>query len=154
MKKTLADPAAKAEIVERLGRLTPDTARRWGKMTAHQMACHLNDSHLVAFGEMKPASRSNFLTRTISKLGALHAPFEWPKGVATVPELDQAAGAGTPPAVFEADVATLRQVIDRFTAAKRDFQFAPHPIFGEMGEWEWMRWAYLHADHHLRQFGL
>jgi len=26
-------------------------------------------------------------------------------------------------------------------------------MFPEMNEREWMRWGYLHADHHLRQFG-
>jgi Protein of unknown function (DUF1569) len=29
----------------------------------------------------------------------------------------------------------------------------PHPIFGPMTAKDWMRWGYLHADHHLRQFG-
>ncbi len=32
-------------------------------------------------------------------------------------------------------------------------QLATHPYFGNLTKWEWMRWAYLHADHHLRQFG-
>ena len=154
MKKTLADPSAKAEIAERLVRLAPDTPRRWGKMTAHQTVCHLNDSLLVAMGAMKTADKSNLFSRKVMKWGALHVPIQWPKGVATVPELDQSAGAGTPPGVFAADVATLVQFMDRFAASKRDFQFAPHPTFAEMSEWEWMRWGYLHADHHLRQFGL
>jgi hypothetical protein len=26
-------------------------------------------------------------------------------------------------------------------------------MFGPMTEKDWMRWGYLHADHHLRQFG-
>jgi hypothetical protein len=26
-------------------------------------------------------------------------------------------------------------------------------MFGPMSERDWMRWGYLHADHHLRQFG-
>jgi hypothetical protein len=29
----------------------------------------------------------------------------------------------------------------------------PHPIFGRITRAEWLRWGYLHADHHLRQFG-
>jgi len=29
-----------------------------------------------------------------------------------------------------------------------------HPIFGPMSRPAWLRWAYLHADHHLRQFGV
>ena len=154
MKKTIADPEVKAEIVDRLGRLTPDAQRRWGKMTAHQMICHLSDSHLLVMGEKKTVVNSNFFSRTVMKLAALHVPTQWPKGVETVPELDQAAGAGTPPEVFESDRARLLHLIDRFTAPQRDFEFALHPQFDELSEWEWMRWAYLHADHHLRQFGL
>jgi hypothetical protein len=29
-----------------------------------------------------------------------------------------------------------------------------HPVFGQMSESAWLRWAYVHTDHHLRQFGL
>lgn len=28
-----------------------------------------------------------------------------------------------------------------------------HPIFGRLSRAAWLRWAYLHMDHHLRQFG-
>jgi uncharacterized protein DUF1569 len=31
---------------------------------------------------------------------------------------------------------------------------ATHPAFGPMTRTHWMRYAYLHTDHHLRQFGL
>ena len=154
MKKTFTNGVDKAEILGRLGRLSPDAQRQWGKMTAHQMICHLIDSHRLPMGERKVADKSNFATRTLVKLVALRAPMQWPHGVKTVPEFDQAAGAGTAPSVFERDRTQLLQVIDRFTAEQRDFQFARHPIFGGMSEWEWMRWAYLHADHHLRQFEL
>ena len=150
MKK--AFPQSRAEIVERVRGLRRGSPRQWGKMSAGQMICHLNDSYLLAMGERVVADKSNFLTRTVVKLGALHAPLQWPKGVATVPELDQTSGAGTPPAMFEADLDQLLLLIDRFT--RRDFKFARHPMFGTMSEWQWMRWGYLHADHHLRQFGL
>ncbi|HEV2663419.1 MAG TPA: DUF1569 domain-containing protein [Blastocatellia bacterium] len=33
-------------------------------------------------------------------------------------------------------------------------EFHPHPYFGAMSESQWMRWGYLHCDHHLRQFGV
>jgi hypothetical protein len=152
--KTIADRAAKAEIVERIKKLTPNAERKWGKMTAHQMVCHLCDSHLLPMGELKGTGRSNFLNRTVVKFAALRVPMKWPPDVPTVPELDQIAGKGTPPAVFEADRARLLALVDRFAAPQRDFKFVSHPIFDQMTEWEWMRWAYLHADHHLRQFGL
>jgi len=152
--KTLTEPTAKAEIISRIAQLAPDARRRWGKMDVHQMVCHLCDSHLLVMGEMTAADKSNVITRSVIRIIALRVPITWPKGASTVPELDQAAGGGTRPAIFEADRARLIELIHRFTAPKRDFSFAHHPMFAAMSEWEWMRWAYLHADHHLRQFGL
>jgi hypothetical protein len=43
--------------------------------------------------------------------------------------------------------------MEKFTGRPRSFDFRPHPMFKEMSEKDWMRWGYLHTDHHLRQFG-
>ena len=37
---TLLHPDARAEILRRIEPLTPESERRWGRMTAHQMVCH------------------------------------------------------------------------------------------------------------------
>jgi hypothetical protein len=66
--------------------------------------------------------------------------------------MDQFAG-GTAPSDFENDRNLLIELIERFTNSKRDFEWSPHPIFGNMPDTEWFRWGYLHTDHHLRQFG-
>ncbi len=42
--KTLSNREDKTEILGRLRKLKPDSQRQWGKMSAHQMVCHLNDS--------------------------------------------------------------------------------------------------------------
>ena len=149
-----AFPEAKAEILERARGLSQGAARQWGKMTVHQMICHLNDSYLLGLGERKVADKSNMLTRNFVRVMALRAPMQWPHGIKTMPEFDQVAGSGTLPAVFEMDKARLFFLIERFTAEPRDFEFGRHPMFAEMSKWEWLRWGYLHADHHLRQFGL
>ena len=60
---------------------------------------------------------------------------------------------GTPAGEFSADCRELLQLLDRFTRQPHDFAWQPHPIFGPMTDAEWMRWGYLHMDHHLRQFG-
>ena len=153
-KKNLIKPGAGAEITARLNKLTPHTQRLWGRMTAHQMICHLNDSQRCAMGELPVTDRSNAFSRSVMKFVALWVPMKWPKGIPTVPEIDQAAGGGTRPLDFDNDRKTLLQLLDRFSAQRRDFHFATHAIFGEMTEEEWMRWSYLHCDHHLRQFGL
>jgi hypothetical protein len=91
--------------------------------------------------------------RILLKWVALWAPIPWPKGFKTAPELDQQIG-GTPPAAFDHDMGELRNLVDRVTRRPRDFQWQPHhPHFGQMSDREWMRLAYLHVDHHLRQFG-
>jgi hypothetical protein len=50
-------------------------------------------------------------------------------------------------------VRRLLDSMERFSRGPRDFQFRPHPMFKKMSEGQWMRWGYLHMDHHLRQFG-
>jgi hypothetical protein len=121
-------------------------------MNAAQMICHLNDSWLCVMGEKAVSIDPNFRARRFVKWVGLEVPFRWPRGVRTRPEVDQFIG-GTTPTDFEDDRQRLLLLIERFTAQSRDFEFAPHPIFLEMNEREWMRWGYLHTDHHLRQFG-
>jgi len=53
-----------------------------------------------------------------------------------------------------ADVNELRRLEARFSTPPRDFKRTPHPFFGEMSERDWMKWGWLHMDHHLRQFGV
>jgi len=150
--KSFLTQADKKEILERLSNLRPDSYRRWGRMTPHQMICHLSDSFKSRLGEKEISSISNPFTRTMVKWIALYAPLPWPRGVKTRPEADQEIG-GTPPDDFESDRWRLVALIERFTAPARDAEFHPHPLFGDMSEAEWMRWGYLHCDHHLRQFG-
>ena len=150
--KTLRDPKGKAEIVERLQKLRADACRQWGKMTVGQMICHLNDSFRGMMGD-KPAEILRFSWWRLMKGVALYGPSKWPQGVKTRPEFEQGVG-GTPPAEFEADLKLLLATVEKFTEIPRRFEFRPHPMFGPMTEKEWMRWGYLHCDHHLRQFGV
>src|SRR6266478_5370459 len=92
------------------------------------------------------------LPRVLIKWFALWAPVQWPQGFKTAPEIDQ-QGGGTRPVEFAADMKDLRTLIERFTRRPADFVPKPHTHFGSLSEREWNRLAYLHADHHLRQFG-
>lgn len=153
MLKTLASSADKAEIVRRLGALRSDSARRWGRMSAHQMVCHLSDGYRMLTDRRVTALAPFPLPRSAIKLLALYVPINWRANLPTTPELDQ-AGAGTKPADFALDVAELMRLLDHITADSRGQDDMLHPLFGRMSASSWMRWAYLHADHHLRQFGL
>jgi hypothetical protein len=150
--KTLARPRDKAAILRRLRSVRPERVHRWGRMSAHQMICHLGDSMRMALGEKPVSEATNVLQRTIVKWIALYLPVPWPAGISTRPEIDQQMG-GTRPVDFAADVAQLEELLERVTAQPQKLDGQSHPIFGRMSQAAWLRWGYAHMDHHFRQFG-
>src|SRR5262245_29211724 len=132
--KTLDRERDKAEVLRRLKAVGPETVRRWGRMSAHQMICHLTDSFLLATGERQVSPATGPLQRTVVKWIALYVPLRWPAGIATRPEVDPLRD-GTRPAEFAGDVARLESVIERFTAAGLRRQ--AHPIFGPLSDAAW-----------------
>jgi hypothetical protein len=59
-------------------------------------------------------------------------------------------GGGTSPLEFAADRARLLENFADFCGCAE--LATPHPMFGSMQRADWLRWGWLHADHHLRQF--
>src|SRR5262245_26590966 len=116
MKKSLARPQDKSELIARLGALRPDSARRWGRMSVHQAVCHVADAFRMAMGQKAVADRSNPLRRTVVKWIALYTPMPWPAGIPTSVEVDQERG-GTPPCPeFARDLAEVLALLELFTA--------------------------------------
>jgi len=150
--KTLARQCDKAELLRRLRTVQPKSAPRWGRMSAHQMVCHLADAFRMAEGQKPTTSRARLLQRTILKWLVLYLPLRWPPGILTSPEIDQEQG-GTRPVEFASDVAQVETLVELVTARTRNLDRPPHPVFGSMSDGDWLRWGYLHTDHHLRQFG-
>jgi hypothetical protein len=150
--KTLAHAQDIAETRQRLKLVRPDCERRWGRMSPHQMICHLSDSFLAVTGRKPVSMASGPWQRTLIKWIALYAPLRWPQGVQTRPEIDQAV-AGTRPGDFVSDVALLEALLVQFADEIDSIDGRMHPIFGPMSKTDWLRWGYLHMDHHLRQFG-
>lgn len=149
---TLAHPDDTAALLARLRTIQPDSPRQWGRMTPHQMLCHLADSHRVALGERAASEAAPPIPRAMMKVIALYLPLPWPRNIETRPEVDQTKG-GTHPSEFAADLVQVVQLTE--TLATRPERLArSHPIFGPMSVAAWQRWAYLHVDHHLRQFGV
>jgi Protein of unknown function (DUF1569) len=147
---TLADPRVRAACRERILKLRPNASAKWGRMTAPQMVCHLNDSFRVGMGEKYASPATSALQRTFVKWVALRAPVSWPHGVPTRPEIEQGRG-GTPPSEWESDRRELLGLIDAFADCQT---FGVHPTFGKMSTRDWLTWGYRHMDHHLRQFGV
>lgn len=148
--RTLAATADRESIFRRIALLEPSDGRRWGKMSVHQMMCHLCDAYRLPLGEKTASPATGFVQRTLMKWIALQMPLKWPHGVATRPEMKQGEG-GTRPVEFERDRGELLSIVRRFCDTTAFSE--PHPFFGALSRQEWLRWGYLHADHHLRQFG-
>lgn len=151
--RTLADADCKAEILARVKSLRPDSVRRWGRMTAHQMVCHLIDCNRMALGEVVVTALTTRIPRAIVKWVSLYTALPWPAGLPTNPELDQDVG-GLRPSDFAGDAAALEATVERLTSRAGRGDWPQHPDFGTMSEGDWLRWAYLHIHHHLRQFGV
>jgi hypothetical protein len=151
--KTLARPTTRPRSCAGSSDVRPDSARRWGRMSAPQMVCHLADAFPHGLGQKPVSHVPGLLNRTIVKWIALYAPLRWPPGIVTRPEIDQTLAGCTKPGDFAADVAAGRGARLSHDRAQGGLRVAFPSIFGQdVGE-DWLRWGYLHMDHHLRQFG-
>lgn len=151
--QTLWTAACQGETVRRIRSLAVDSPRQWGKMTVNQMVCHLADSYRMATGERPAEDRSTLTTRTTTKWIFLYSPLPPPKGVPTSRRND-AQRDGTPPTEFTSDRERLAQTLNAFVEVAGSGRCGRHPLFGALTPAQWMRWGYLHADHHLRQFAV
>jgi len=150
---TVADPAALRALKERLAALTPQAQRRWGTMTPHEMLCHLGDAEEMALRIRPRRNKVKEISRPILKWLGLWTPIPFPRGVRTNPQHDPKAD-GTRPADFERDRARVIAGLDGLASPDAATLETAHGIFGLMSLADWQRWAWKHADHHLRQFGV
>jgi hypothetical protein len=118
-------------------------------MTVTQMVRHLGCSCEVALGE-RAVAPMKWISPPVMKWVALRSGLPWPKNLPTTPELKKAI-AEESEVEFHAAVRMSIQKMEQLAASTRSA--ATHPMFDAMTVKDWMRWGYLHADHHLRQFG-
>ena len=145
-------PKRHAALVRRLGDLRSRSSGKWGRMTAHQAVCHLNDSFKAVLGDRPLEPKPIDMRRQLKRFAAFTMPIPWPKGVPTSARVDAEKG-GTPPGAFETDVAELGDLLRRFVETDGR-TLMPHYVWGKMSRGEWGRYGYRHVDHHLRQFGV
>ena len=149
---SIFDPAVRSALERRVRALRADSPRQWGRMSAHEAVCHMSDVFKMAFGEKAVGARPAAF-RPMLRFIALRLPMKWPRGVKTMPEVQQGCG-GTTPIEFERDRTELLALLARFSASVESDRVTDHPIFGPMSTAQWGSWGYRHMDHHLRQFGV
>jgi hypothetical protein len=146
---TLAREFDYGSLVVRLATISPHDAARWGRMNVYQMLCHVACAISVPLGETQATPLHSLRWRTL-KWPALWYPKPWPPNVPTHPEIDQCA-LGIIMGDFTAARLRAQRQLGRLHSAY--VAGARHPLFGKLNQKEWMRWGWLHTDHHLRQFG-
>jgi hypothetical protein len=149
--KNLFEAARVADVKERLGRLTPETERLWGTMSAAQAVAHCARGMEMAVGDRPPERL--FLGRLIGRLikpkvlgndEPMRRNTPTMKGLVVKDDRDLAA-----------ERQRLSNLIDRFAAGgPAACTRNPHSFFGPMTPEEWAILMYKHIDHHLRQFGV
>jgi hypothetical protein len=148
MRKSLSNARAREELLDRLERLAPDAAPRWGKMTAPQMLAHLVDWMLMAKGDLKTAAKKRALRYPpIKQLVIYWLPF--PRSVPTAPEL-----ISRKPAEWAIERAAVHKHVQWFENLDPTVAWPEHPAFGKLTTNAWCVLAYRHMDHHFRQFGV
>jgi hypothetical protein len=147
--KSLASAVVMSETRARLRTVRANDRARWGSMTGKHMVRHLRCSYEVALGERTVWPLPG-PPPVLMKWFALESGLRWPKNMRTMPELKRAIRERTE---MEFD-AVVEETVEKMQELAKGVRCAPsHPMFGPMTEKDWMRWGYLHADHHLRQFG-
>jgi hypothetical protein len=76
---TLESIADRQSIEARISAVTSGDPHLWGKMSAHQMICHLGDAYLLPLGEKTASMATGFLQRTLIKSIALNLLCAGPK---------------------------------------------------------------------------
>ena len=141
-----------ARLVERIERLTPESQRRWGTLTAAEMLCHLGDAgDAVLRRRIPPGAVPGKPRPPLFKWVMLYSPIPFPQGVETRPGVDPRR-EGTRPSDFAQDRNRVVDGLRAITIASPADLSPSHFRFGAMSLGDWHHWAYKHVDHHLRQF--
>ena len=136
------------ELVTRLGRLSSESPARWGKFNCPAMLAHVNDALRMPLGEVTAEPKKVPIRFFPLKQLFIYAlPF--PKGVPTAPVLLTRCAS----AVFQDEVRTFDQLLQRLGERSEQTTWPPHPVFGSMSRRDWGVLGYRHIDHHFTQFG-
>jgi hypothetical protein len=148
--KTVFDDASRRELTGRLDKLTTENRPLWGKMTAPQMV-----KHCRLWEEM--IHENKLFRRPL--IGRLIGPMILKK-VLQSPEFRK--NSPTIPAMLVTDTGIdlqderrrLVALVDSYSRYDRPDNSFIHPFFGKMTQDQIGKMAYLHLDHHLKQFGV
>ena len=142
------DKATREELISRIETLNENSKAEWGKMTIAEMLKHCILWEQMVSGEVK--CKRVFLGRIFGKMalnGVLKSEKPMMRNARSAPEVVAKEGV--------ADItAGKKEWIERMQKNATSPQpYFMHPFFGKMTKEQLGYHAYMHTDHHLRQFG-
>ncbi|HLJ85529.1 MAG TPA: DUF1569 domain-containing protein [Candidatus Angelobacter sp.] len=148
--KNLFEPAAVAEVQQRIASMKSDSERQWGTMSPAQALAHCSASIAMALGDIREPRV--FIGRLLGPLA---------KRSLLVRGEPMRRNALTPKSVevrdnrnFASEQRRLSESVDLFASGGPErCSRHPHFFFGPLTPQEWATLMYVHLDHHLRQFG-
>ena len=147
--KSIFDRNTLDQITERIGKLTPNSDRQWGKMSPSQAMEHCARALEAASGKV-PTSQA-----FLGKLIGWYVKRQYlgdkpmPKGSPTSPDFVIKDDPD-----FDATREKLKSVAEEFhKLGESGTDGNIHGFFGRLSGNEWGVLQYNHLDHHLRQFG-
>jgi hypothetical protein len=138
------------EIINRIGRLTPESQRLWGKMDVSQMMAHCSITLRIARGLDKPKRRLLGILLGWAVKDHYFGEKPFPKNSPTDKTFIVADKKS-----FEDEKKKLIEHINAFSQGGAvACTTHPNPFFGKLTPQEWAIGQYKHVDHHLKQFGV
>ena len=149
--KTLFDPVNRYEVIARIHLLNENHKPLWGKMNVYQMARHCTIWNEWVLGTKHAVYKQEFLGKLFGKM-ALKSNTKNDKPIGR----NMPAGKDFTVVEKDGDLKLQKELWSDLIAAYQHFsndRFI-HDFFGKMTQEQIGIFAYKHADHHLRQFGV
>ena len=138
--------------IDRINNLTPETQRKWGKMTVDQVLAHMNVPYSFIFEpekQKKPGMIAKFLLKNFVKPKVVNnIPYKQSIPTSPVFIISDARN-------FEEEKKKLIGNIQRVQQLGREaFEGKENSSFGILTAQEWNNMLAKHLNHHLQQFGV
>lgn len=145
-------PLDAQQYIDRINRLTPETPRKWGKMSVDQVLAHLNVSYETIYEPSKhpkPGFIAAFLLKNFVKQKTVNE-LPYKQNIPTAPMFIMKGDKD-----FEAEKKRLIGYIQKTQQLGREaFDGKISHSFGKLTAQEWNNMLVKHLNHHLEQFGV
>jgi hypothetical protein len=150
MQKTIYAPETIKEIILRIEKLKPTDTAKWGEMNATEMLAHCNLAHYSIL-KVQPSGETPTIKQRLGKFIFFNLKNEFPRLAKGPRRFDMKGKVDL--AAFEEELSKYKHIIGKYGKLEQQLH-GNHPKLGPLNHAEWGRFVWMHADHHLRQFGL